>query len=281
MISAPSPTIGFQTLTNKRLESTVTGLTTNHEQIILTIQLSSQNWQRVLKEGIFHLDDEAEPPGFEPDRPVSLTLRLRPAIARLTSDHSEAIATMLTDPTSPLNHTEAWLATEIVQDVDLPPDSDDDDDAFLQMGARTRWAEPWTPQASSTGAVLKTLETFLNDEEWPFTNPEENVLRFPAGVDEVRSWMVAALANEEVGTCTLLSIPTGQVLSAKRADAAIWMVKMNYDLPQGCFEMDTDDGEVRYRSTFPALHRSQLEVGISAHLSIMAKHFDTLVTFVD
>ena len=272
-------TINLQTLTDESLLCALSEIEIHDEEVNLIIQLSFQNWRRALQEGLFHLDDESEPPDFEPDQPVLLTLRLRPAIAKFTADIERTVAT-LADPNSPLNHTEAWFATEIVQNVEVPPEFGDDS-SFLQMGARTRWAEPFTPSEESTGSVMAALEAFLNDESWSFDHPEENVLRFPAGVDNDRSWVVAALANEEAGTCTLLSIPMANVPPANRAEAALWMVQMNYDLPNGCFEMDTDDGEVRYRTTFPAVTQTQVATGIHDNLSTMADHFDTIKLYIE
>lgn len=278
MTETPNHSVHLQTLGNALFEIAVTEVVISAEQMILTIQLSYKNWRRAFREGLFHLDDESEPPDFETDRPVSLTLRLRPAVLRLISDPEEAVAT-LADPKSPLNHTEAWLATEIVQEVEVPAGSGDGD-TFLQTGTRTRWAEPFFPVEERLATVIDALAAFLDDKAWAFTRVEEDVLRFGVTVDEERRWVVVALANEDAGTCTLLSTFSSQVPSANLADAALWMAKANYDLAVGCFEMDTD-GEVRFRTTFPALHRSQVEAGVNDNLSIMADNFDAIAAFMN
>jgi len=39
------------------------------------------------------------------------------------------------------------------------------------------------------------------------------------------------------------------VAKDRRADVALLVTRANFDLPQGCFELDLDDGELRFRTT--------------------------------
>jgi hypothetical protein len=272
--------INLQTLTGTPLPVTVTEFTISDGHIATVIQLGFQDWRRALREGLFHLDEESEPVGFEADKLVVLTLRLRPAVAGLLADQEKDMAEGFSEPDSPLHHTEAWLATDIVQSVDVPPEvSSADSDTYLQMGARTRWAEPLLHEEQPSTNPNDVLEAFLDNEDWPFTRIEANLLRFPAGVGDQKSWVVVARIEEDEGLCTLFSVLMDKVPASSREQAALWMAQKNYELSEGCFEMDTNVGEVRFRSTFPATSQSQVAAGIHNNLSIMAAHFDALMVF--
>lgn len=269
--------VSFRMLTDEPLDVTSVQLSVRENQVILTAQLNFPDWQRVLKEGLFHLDDEQEPAGFKPDLPVQLSLRLRAALAAQWLEDAEGMSMVLQDENSALRHTEAWLATEIVQDVKVP--SDIEGVSYLQVGAKTRWAKPLFPPEAEADTVIERLETFLTNEDWPFVRAEENMVRFPAGVGEGRSWVVVAVADEENQACTIYSIHMKKVPPSQHSDTAQWMATKNYALGHGCFDMNADTGEVRFRSTFPACTRNQITAGVQSNFSVMAANLDTLVPF--
>lgn len=68
-----------------------------------------------MREGLFHLDEEKEPPGFDPDRPVHLKLRLRSGFMARWGKDPDRYAAEWQTPNSSLRHTEAWLAMEMLQ----------------------------------------------------------------------------------------------------------------------------------------------------------------------
>lgn len=109
------------------------------DDVVVTGEVDLPTWQRAYASGCFHLDEEEAPTGFEDGIRIQLTLRLRrPVTARYSSP--EALLEEMVDETgSPLRHTEAWLATEVMQQVPLP----DMPDASAQVGIRTSWAEPF------------------------------------------------------------------------------------------------------------------------------------------
>ena len=169
---------------------------------------------------------------------------------------------------------------EVVQNVEVPSDIESDE-TLLQLGFRTKWASPLLLEESILSSVCESVEAFLRDEDWQYDRLEENVFRFFMQIDDQRRWMVLAIANEDEGTCTFMSVPMSKVPQQKRAEAALWMVKQNYEMATGCFEMDTDDGEVRLRTNTPALIHLEIESGLHENLSIMATNFDNLATFLE
>lgn len=274
-IELSSP-ITFRTLSNSPLLAKWGGLSVR-EYVEIKVELSFLDWKRAIKNRLFHLTEKNIGTIFEADRSVILTLRLRSELREAWALDDAATIAALALSDSPLCHTEAWLATEIMQDVELP--SEFEGVNFLQTGERTEWADEVETRLEA-GTVFQGLEAFLNDEKWPFTKVDENIFRFPAGVGEGRSWVVQARAEDDSGTCTLFSIFPDLITASERTRAAVWMTKQNYELAEGCFDMDFNDGEVRYRSTFAASTRKQITDGVHDNLSMMAEYFDALKSMV-
>lgn len=272
--------ISMRTLTGEPLEVSLGEMMVKDEQVKLKVQLSYKMWQRALGEGLFHFDEEEEPLTFEADLPVQLALRLRSFLAKGWAANVEALAANLNKADSPLRHTEAWFAAEIMQEVDVPSEIEGVTD--LQLGVPTRWAESHdnSTQTDAANSVFETLESFLTSENWPFTL-DGDMLHFPAGVDDKRSWIVLADIDEEADTCSLFSIYPEVVPATKRVQIAVWLTEKNYELGEGCFDMNSENGKVRYRTTFPATDRQQISAGVNFNLAVMAENFDELAGLIE
>ncbi len=280
MTPTAETTAHLRTLSEEPLPARVVAAEVRGGAVTLTLRLAYPDWRRALDEGLFHLDGEREPPGFEPDREVQLTLRVRGHLARRAGDATaDGVVAALADPGSPLGHTEAWLALDMVQDLDPPPELEGDV-STLQIGAKTQWAAATAAVDTETSAgeeasgVRERLEAFLETEDWPFVAVEDDLLRFPAGVDERRSWVAVARLDEAAGTCTLISIHPRKVPPASRARAALWLSAMSRELAPGAFDFNPRDGEVRYRITFAATDRRRIAAGVRQGLELMAASFD-------
>jgi hypothetical protein len=57
------------------------------------------------------------------------------------------------------------------------------------------------------------------------------------------------MADAEFDQCVVFSYLTEEVRPARRAAVAEFLTRANYGLRVGNFEMDFDDGEVRYRTS--------------------------------
>lgn len=108
------------------------------ESVTVTGEVDATTWETIRRGGCFHLDGQESPAGFEADQPVQLTLRLRAPVADRYRDPDEMLRELLSEPDSPLRHSEAWLATEVMQEVAVPGVPD----ASAQVGIRTVWADP-------------------------------------------------------------------------------------------------------------------------------------------
>ena len=108
------------------------------DDVVLSGEVDLETWWRAYNAGAFHLDDEEEPAGWEPGYPVQLVLRLRDPLTRRFDDAEPLLEELVSDESSPLRHSEAWVALEATQEVPVP----DMPDATASVGIRTSWADP-------------------------------------------------------------------------------------------------------------------------------------------
>jgi hypothetical protein len=100
-------------------------------------------------------------------------------------------------------------------------------------------------------ALLDELRRAFVENRWPFAE----VQGVPALVSELSgprgSWKFYAQAVDEQGLVLLYSICPLRVPADRRSEIADYITRANYGLAAGNFELDFDDGELRYKT---ALH---------------------------
>jgi hypothetical protein len=98
------------------------------------------------------------------------------------------------------------------------------------------------------GALLKGLRTAFIENQWPFSE----VRGAPVLLSELSgaqgTWKFYAHAVEEQGLILLYSICPLQVPGERRSEVAQFLTRANYGLAAGNFELDFDDGEVRFKT---------------------------------
>jgi hypothetical protein len=204
---------------------------------------------------------------------------------------------------SPLLETERWFALKVLEDVPLPSALA----ARLSEGARvatgftTVWLDapaggvgsshlprqleqygeavpqmPETPDAPEA-TMKQVVEQVLSDHDIEYdAQPERSAYRFPVeGEDD--SWVCLVVADEDRDTCLVYSVFQDDTPEERRPAMAEFITRANYGLPLGNFEMDYDDGEVRFKTSIdvegdrlsPALFRQLLR----ANWSIMEQYY--------
>lgn len=118
-------------------------------EVQLTCEVAPQDYRRVDREALFHLDAPARGPGaarFAPSGPVRLTLRLagaeRPGLLAVAPDPAAAAQVLAAlsagADASPLLSTRSWLALSVTTPVELP-DEGADEGGELWGGYTTTW----------------------------------------------------------------------------------------------------------------------------------------------
>ncbi|WP_165394727.1 YbjN domain-containing protein [Methanofollis fontis] len=90
---------------------------------------------------------------------------------------------------------------------------------------------------------------FFRDDDWKFDKIEgKSSLKMGVNTD-VGRYQLIAHANEKVSCLMIYCIPGTRVPADKRGAIAEYLTRANYGLRIGNFEMDFDDGEIRYKTS--------------------------------
>jgi hypothetical protein len=99
------------------------------------------------------------------------------------------------------------------------------------------------------GDILDTVIGFFEADEWPFTQMEGQTILRTGFQGENGQFPCFAQAREEQGLFLFYSVCPVQVPEEKRLPVAEFVTRANYGLYIGNFELDLDDGEVRYKTS--------------------------------
>ena len=96
--------------------------------------------------------------------------------------------------------------------------------------------------------IFDSVQQFFTEDEWPFSDIGDNVLRTNFQ-GESGQWACFAQTREEQNQFVFYSVCPLSVPEDKRAVMADFLTRANYGMILGNFEMDFDDGEVRYKTS--------------------------------
>ncbi|NJR40330.1 MAG: YbjN domain-containing protein [Leptolyngbyaceae cyanobacterium CSU_1_4] len=237
----------------------------------LEVSVDYASYQKVRQDALFNLLADqilVASDGLLEERDVIMGLRLKPHLVKDLNDltSAEAIAHHLTQLTPPhfLLSTESWLATEFMQVEPLPPGIDAS--SQLRMGYQTLWAKPERLQPPNPFPIpMKAVVLdVLQSDELEYEEVNDNVLRLKFQ-GQNGTWVCVIGVDEENHHCVVYStFPTPIPLNWRSACATL-LAKQNYELTLGNFEMDLEDGDLRFRTA--------LSVGAIALLLAYFKSF--------
>ncbi len=288
-------------------------LTRQDDEIIecsLSLQVSSQLYQRIETEALFNLSPDVRTPlsgvEFFPELDIVLETSLKhdflPHLAEHAANIDEAATYLLSlsqeQPDSPLLSTENWLALSVKQQqesgetgyrtvwsyvdpkalsgeasstaeisegitnffkdvVGSSLDTVAKEFSNDTLGAISNFFQEvaqnipeLTPQdTTSTQPIFQAIVNFFTQDDWSFTRIQgEQALRL-AFQGENGTWNCYAKAREEQEQFAFYSICPILAPESKRVDMAEFITRANYGLIVGNYEMDFDDGEIRYKTS--------------------------------
>ena len=101
---------------------------------------------------------------------------------------------------------------------------------------------------------INLIKDFLKSQEWQFTQVEgKNVLLFGIGGKNGNFQCIADLIDED-SRLIFFSVCGANTPESKRQDMLQLLNDLNYKLFFGNFEMDLQDGEVRFRTSISFKH---------------------------
>ena len=99
------------------------------------------------------------------------------------------------------------------------------------------------------GPVYNDMVRFFLMDEWKFTPLEGKPILQMGFSGRNGNWTCVAHAHDEKKQVVFLSICSIKVPEAKRHRVAEFLTRANYGLIIGNFEMDYEDGEIRYKTS--------------------------------
>ncbi len=99
------------------------------------------------------------------------------------------------------------------------------------------------------GTILDTAVAALNTDALPFTRLEGTDILATDWAGENGAWMCYVHAQERDGQLLIYSVATEAVPAERRPAVAEFLTRVNYYMAIGNFEMDYDEGEVRYKTS--------------------------------
>ena len=98
--------------------------------------------------------------------------------------------------------------------------------------------------------LYEVLKQFFDEDEWPYDeNGDETRLYTGFSTTEDMSWRCRAIADEERETAIFFSHAPTNAPYESRAAMSEFLTRANYGLLIGNFEMDINDGEIRYKTS--------------------------------
>ncbi|WP_187430346.1 hypothetical protein ROLI_027520 [Roseobacter fucihabitans] len=99
------------------------------------------------------------------------------------------------------------------------------------------------------GALEEMILDYFARDNWQVQQHEtEPYIRFEYG-NEAGSWVCLIWYIEEESQILIYSILPIEVPAGRRADVSEFLTRVNYGQSRGCFEMNFDTGETRYRTS--------------------------------
>jgi hypothetical protein len=129
--------------------------------------------------------------------------------------------------------------------------------------------------------ILTTLESFFVSDDWQFERlAEHNALRMGFS-GTVGQWTCFAQARQQQQQFVFYSIPPFRAPEDRRAAMAEFVTRANYGMILGNFEMDFNDGEVRFKTSIDTedaeLTPALIKHLVYANVTMMDRYYSGIV----
>ena len=99
------------------------------------------------------------------------------------------------------------------------------------------------------GTVFDAVKKFFNDDEWYFMEVDNRAMLQMGFQGKNGKWTCYAQTNEEQFLFFFYSVCPINVPAEKRLAASEFISRANYGMKVGNFEMDFNDGEIRFKTS--------------------------------
>jgi hypothetical protein len=262
------------------LSVAVTELSASEFGVQLEGAVSCETWAVVVENDRFGLSPAVLPHGgpelIDGERPVTVRLRLHAGLPE--GLELSDVAQQLLSGEGEASEEDAWVLCEALQDVALPEGVE----GTAQAGFRTNWAED-TPEGGSDLEELTAAWLSQAGAEVAMVQP--GLMRVPMEEDG-HEWVLLARVDADSRIVGFYSIFPTLVPEEARYLTALFMMGQNFDIPFGAFEMDPEDGELRFRTAW-AGGPDELPTGaqlyelVAPHSPLMSAHMNVVAELVE
>lgn len=264
--------------------------------IQLKLETNTAHLSHIFEKQWFHYSSHVllHDVAFNKQDAITITLVLSPSIAAQLFEKQYELEHVLAllfnvnkDGLRPINEQELWFLVEGKQKQTLPTDLLEDEESYLAVGFKTSWfnqlvmdpspVRPKTEHKQSDQTLLEKVVLLLESEMLSYTIAGDDVY-IELNYDGI-SWTEIIRTNEVSRLVTCYANFSDPVPQDKRLSLALVLMNENYSLANGAFELDHEDGDLRFRTTLicpSALDFTQLAQILSDHIDIM-KHYTPAV----
>jgi hypothetical protein len=114
-------------------------------------------------------------------------------------------------------------------------------------------------------SAIESLTEFFNKQGWFYNQASDKPVIHTGFTGDNGRWNCVAVVGPQDEHLLFLSLVPCKAVPARRAACAELLTRINFGLTHGCFEMDFDDGEVRYRTSVP-LESAEVSPELVEHL---------------
>ncbi|MGH9125105.1 MAG: YbjN domain-containing protein [Acidimicrobiales bacterium] len=102
---------------------------------------------------------------------------------------------------------------------------------------------------SGRPTISEVIGDWLRSRDLPHSWEDPGrLVAFPASSED-HSWTVYALCIDQVGQLLVHSVRDDRIPEGRRAAVGTFVTRANYGMVLGNFEMDLDDGELRFKTS--------------------------------
>jgi hypothetical protein len=222
------------------------------KELFLTIEVSFETYLKIDTDELFNFYRVVRNQTaitFEPDKNVELRLTLRSNFTPLLQHYNvETFKVAFYSKNKDLDflyQTENWLLYSAAQVQDLPEALKGS--GVLKLGIQTKY-EYQTSESPLENSPMIIAKQFFFQKKHPFEEVDKQTLRTEIK-RQGNTWLVIVHHNPEMDTTMVYSVLPERIAQEYRSKVATFLVDTNFHLGIGAFEMDINDGEVRFRTS--------------------------------
>ncbi len=110
-----------------------------------------------------------------------------------------------------------------------------------------------TKPVTVMNGVIEEVIKLIEKNQWTYNLEADKPVIHTGVTGKSGQWKCAAVVGGNGEHVLFLSIFPGIVPANRRAACSELLNRINFGLTHGCFELDFDDGEIRYRTCVPVL----------------------------